>query len=35
MARYKFIDTHPRLIAVDLLRQLLPGTFEHGRDGAM
>ncbi len=29
MARYKFIDTHPRLLAVDLSRQLLPGTFEH------
>ena len=29
MARYKYIDTHPRLLAVDLSRQLLPGTFEH------
>jgi hypothetical protein len=29
MARYKSIDTHPRFIAVDLARQLLPGTFEH------
>jgi transposase len=29
MARYKHIDTSPRLIAVDLERQLLPGTFEH------
>ena len=29
MARYKYIDTHPRLLAVDLWRQLLPGTFEH------
>src|SRR5450759_565854 len=29
MARYKYIDTHPRFIAVDLARQLLPGTFEH------
>jgi len=29
MARYKRIDTSPRLIAVDLERQLLPGTFEH------
>ncbi|MDO8346433.1 MAG: hypothetical protein Q7S85_00900 [Rugosibacter sp.] len=28
MARYKHIDTSPRLIAVDLERQLLPGTFE-------
>jgi transposase len=29
MARYKPIDTSPRFIAVDLQRQLLPGTFEH------
>ncbi len=29
MARYKPIDTRPRFIAVDLERQLLPGTFEH------
>lgn len=29
MARYKHIDTNPRLIAVDLQQQLLPGTFEH------
>ena len=29
MARYKYIDTHPRLLAVDLSRQLRPGTFEH------
>ena len=29
MARYKTIDTHPRFLAVDLARQLLPGTFEH------
>jgi len=29
MARYKHIDTSPRLLAVDLQRQLLPGTFEH------
>jgi transposase len=29
MARYKYIDTNPRLLAVDLARQLLPGTFEH------
>ena len=29
MARYKDIDTNPRFLAVDLLRQLLPGTFEH------
>ena len=29
MARYKHIDTSPRFIAVDLARQLLPGTFEY------
>jgi transposase len=29
MARYKYIDTHPRFLPVDLARQLLPGTFEH------
>jgi len=29
MARYKSIDTSPRFLAVDLERQLLPGTFEH------
>jgi len=29
MARYKHIDTSPRLLAVDLQRQLLPGTIEH------
>lgn len=29
MARYKTIDTRPRFIAVDLQRQLLPGSFEH------
>ncbi|MDP9179510.1 MAG: IS1182 family transposase [Gemmatimonadota bacterium] len=29
MARYKYIDTNPRFLAVDLDRQLLPGTFEH------
>ena len=29
MARYKYIDTSPRFIAIDLQRQLLPGTFEH------
>ena len=29
MARYKLIDTSPRLLPVDLSRQLLPGTFEH------
>ena len=29
MARYKHIDTSPRFLALDLQRQLLPGTFEH------
>ena len=29
MARYKFIDTSPRFLAVDLEKQLLPGSFEH------
>ena len=29
MARYKHIDTSPRFIAVDLQRQLFPGTLEH------
>jgi len=29
MARYEHIDTSPRFIAVDLQRQLIPGTFEH------
>ena len=29
MARYKHIDTSPRFLAIDLQRQLLPGTFEH------
>lgn len=29
MARYKHINTSPRFLAVDLQRQLLPGTFEH------
>ena len=29
MARYKHIDTSPRFLAVDLRKQLLPGTFEH------
>ena len=29
MARFKYIDTSPRFIAIDLQRQLLPGTFEH------
>ena len=31
MARYKYIDTNPRFLAVDLAKQLLPGTFEHAR----
>ena len=25
MARYKYIDTNPQFLAVDLARQLLPG----------
>ena len=29
MARYKHIDTCPRLLPIDLAQQLLPGTFEH------
>jgi transposase len=29
MARYKHIDTNPKLIPLDLGQQLLPGTFEH------
>ena len=29
MVRYKPIDTSPRLLPVDLARQLLPGTFEY------
>ena len=29
MARYKYIDTNPKFLAVDLAQQLLPGTFEH------
>lgn len=29
MARYKHIDTSPRFLAVDLERQLMPGSFEH------
>ncbi len=28
MARCKHIDTDPRLLAVDLSQQLMPGTFE-------
>jgi len=29
MARYKYIDTHPKFLPVDLAQQLHPGTFEH------
>ena len=29
MARYKYIDTNPKFLSVDLARQLLSGTFEH------
>jgi transposase len=29
MARYKYIDTNPKFLAIDLAHQLLPGTFEH------
>ena len=29
MARDKYIDTNPRFLAVDLAKQLLPGTIEH------
>ncbi|MCB4358882.1 hypothetical protein [Quatrionicoccus australiensis] len=29
MARYKAIDTSPRFLAVDMEKQLLPGSFEH------
>ena len=29
MPRYKYIDTNPKFLPVDLARQLLPGTFEH------
>lgn len=32
MARYKTIDTSPRFLAVDLERQLLPGTFVRAFD---
>ena len=32
MARYKTIATDPKLLAVDLGRQLLPGTTEHAVD---
>lgn len=29
MARYKVIDTNPRLLPVNLAAQLLPGTFAY------
>ena len=29
MARYKTIDTSPKLLPIDLSCQLPPGTFEH------
>jgi hypothetical protein len=29
MARYKYMDTNPRFLPLDLALQLLPGTFEH------
>ncbi|MEO6527741.1 MAG: IS1182 family transposase [Gemmatimonadaceae bacterium] len=29
MPRYKLIDTNPQFLAVDLAKQLLPGSFEH------
>ena len=29
MPRYKVIDTNPQFLAVDLAKQLLPGSFEH------
>ena len=29
MARYKLIDSNPRLLPVNLASQLIPGTFEH------
>lgn len=29
MARYKDVDSGTKLLAVDVSRQLLPGTFEH------
>lgn len=32
MARYKVIDTHPRLLPVNLAAQLLPGSIEHAVD---
>jgi transposase/ribosomal protein S15P/S13E len=32
MARYKRVDSSPRLLPVDLAAQLVPGTFEHALD---
>lgn len=32
VAHYKYIDTNPRLLPVNLAAQLLPGTFEHAVD---
>lgn len=32
MARYKLIDTNPRLLPVNQAAQLLPGAFEHAVD---
>ena len=32
MARYKLVDRSPRLLAVDLAAQLVPGSFEHALD---
>lgn len=29
MARYQYIDTQPWLLAVDIAKQLRPGTFEY------
>lgn len=29
MPRYKIIDTNPQFLAIDLAKQLLPGSFEH------
>jgi hypothetical protein len=29
VARFRYIDTNPDFLAVDLARQRLPGTFEH------
>jgi hypothetical protein len=32
MAKYMELDVGPRLVALDLSRQFLPGTFEHALD---